>query len=311
MTHGWTSADDPRLARRVLEALAGGAADPPSPAVASGTLLDQLGAAMARAREAWPMVSLDGDLWCRYLAARLPPAPELERVLPSLHLDDLYLCCACAAGDAPALALFEERLRPAAGGVLRRLRLGQALHDEVLQKLTIRLLVAEQETPPVITRYSGIGTLSSWLRVVTSRMALKELAREKHLVASDDQRLAEELIQHSSGADLLHAKPLYLEAFREAFRGAMQSLGPREMNLLRQRFVDDLGLEEIGRIYRVHHTTVHRWLEKTRALLLQRTYEALAERLQIPRQECSTIIRMLQSDMDFTLHSFLGRKSLD
>lgn len=296
---GWGLA----MARRVLAAQAGTGA---GAAAASSALLESLAAAIEAAQRAEPAVRVDEEVWCRYLAARLPPVAELQQRLPRLHLDDLYLCCGCAVGDRAALAAFHRRLVPVIAATLARLRLGQGLREELQQELVQRLLVAEPASPPLLARYSGAGTLASWLRVVVARAGRRGLEREKHVVVSDDQRLASELIAAQPGADLLYAKSRYREAFRDAFREAMQALSPREITLLRQRHVDGLGLEELGAIYRVHHSTVHRWLEKTRALLLDQITARLAGKLRIPPRECSTIIRLVQSDVDLTLRTLLG-----
>jgi RNA polymerase sigma-70 factor (ECF subfamily) len=287
------------IARQALAQLADPPFDPPA------ALVEQLAGAIEHARQSWPGVRIDPALWCRYLAARLPPPAELPRMLPRLSVDELYLCCACAAGEPRAVAAFQQRYLPLIDGALLKLRLGPGLREEVRQQLAMRLLVADEGTPPLLAGYAGTGKLGSWLRVVTARVARRALEQEKRVVLSEDDRLEQELVAGQPDAELRHLKAAYREAFRHAFRHALGSLRPREITLLRQRFVDGLSLERIGAVYRVHHTTARRWLEKTRLLLLQRTVEALAERLQISKQECSTIIRLIQSDMDLTLHTLL------
>lgn len=289
------------IARRALAQLTDPPLDP------SPELVEQLAGAVEQARQSWPGIRVDPAVWCRYLAARLPPPAELPRVIGRLGLDELYLCCACAAGDPRAVSAFQERYLPVVDGALRKLRLGQGLREELRQQLAMRLLVGEEGAPPLIAGFAGAGKLGNWLRVVTARVARRALEREKRVVLSEDDRLEEELVAGQPDAELHHLKAAYREAFRHAFRQALGSLRPREVTLLRQRFVDGLSLEKIGAVYRVHHTTAQRWLEKTRLLLLTRTVEALAERLQISKKDCSTIIRLIQSDMDLTLQTLLGR----
>jgi RNA polymerase sigma-70 factor (ECF subfamily) len=294
--------DGKALAERVLQQVADTGALPDGvPAEA----IELLAASIAEARAAWPGIAIDQKVWCRYLASRIDPADGLSRAISALRVGDLYFACACALGHPGAVAAFHAQYLPMIQRELRRQRLSQGLREEVQQRLLMELLVSTPEAPPLITRFAGTGQLASWLRVVTARTAHKALHREKRTVLSDDERLAEELAEQGGSLELAHVKAAYREAFRLAFREAVESLPPREINLLRQRFVDGLLLQEIARIYRVHHTTVHRWLERTRLLLSRRTYERLGARLEIPAQDCSTIFRMIHSDLDFTLHSLL------
>jgi RNA polymerase sigma-70 factor (ECF subfamily) len=269
-------------------------------------LVEQLGAAIDGAFAAWPRLEVEPSIWCRYLGARLPELSSLPRVLPRLRVEELYLCCACASGDPRAVTAFSERYLPVIDGALRKLRLGQGLREEVRQQLVMRLLVADGGSPPMIVNYAGTGRLENWLRVVTARTARKALEREKRVVLSEDDWLEEELVQRQGDAELTHIKQAYRQAFRDAFRQALASLKPREITLLRQRFVDGLTLEEIAAVYRVHHSTALRWLEKTRLSLLDLTMARLAERLKISQQDCSTIMRLIQSDIDLTLPTLLG-----
>jgi RNA polymerase sigma-70 factor (ECF subfamily) len=269
-------------------------------------LVDQLAAAIQAAREAWPDLAVEPTLWSRYLGARLPRSADLARTLPRLRVEELYLCCACASGEPGAVAAFQARYLPVVDAALRKLRLGQGLHEEVRQQLAVRLLVPDGGSPPMIANYAGTGRLESWLRVVAARTGRKTLEREKRVVLSEDDWLEKELLERQGDAELTHIKGAYRQAFRDAFRHAIGALGPREITLLRQRFVDGLTLEEIGAVYRVHHSTVHRWLEKARLSLLDRTMAGLAERLEISRRDCSTIMRLIQSDIDLTLPTLLG-----
>ena len=66
-------------------------------------------------------------------------------------------------------------------------------------------------------------------------------------------------------------------------------------------------LERIAAIYRVHHATIHRRLEKVREGLLVLTKAHLERALSVSSDECASIIRLIQSDFDLTLQTFFRR----
>src|SRR5258708_6905672 len=77
-------------------------------ALAQAQLEDQLGAMLAAARSAFPGVQLAAETFLEYLAARVGSEGELS-ALDGLAASDLYLACACACarGDAAAMAALE------------------------------------------------------------------------------------------------------------------------------------------------------------------------------------------------------------
>ncbi|HEX8437141.1 MAG TPA: RNA polymerase subunit sigma-70, partial [Archangium sp.] len=105
-----------------------------------------LGKHLEAGRAAWPSVPLEPEAFMRHLARHLPPEDTLSDALHQLHGADLYLACACAAGDSQALLAFERH-------VLQKVpsRLGQlagSTVDEVLQVLRQRLLLGRGDTLP-------------------------------------------------------------------------------------------------------------------------------------------------------------------
>src|SRR5262249_51360296 len=72
---------------------------------------------------------------------------EPPEVAPSLHAEDLYLACACAAGNAAALAAFDARYLGQVKVFLGRMKPPPALVEEVKQALRVRLLGAPPGGP--------------------------------------------------------------------------------------------------------------------------------------------------------------------
>ncbi len=271
------------------------------------TLLAEL---VAAARDAWPdLPDLTAELLLGYLAERVPRGAQLERAVRSWRTPELYLCCACIEGDDQALAAFDRLHWRAVRQTLAGLSIG-ALAEEVEQQLRQRLFVADGDRAPLLAGYAGLGKLDGWLRVVTARLGRRALEHDKRHALVGDDFLAERVMGHDQGAELLRAKPAYRKAFAGAFRQAMTELEPRQVNMLKLRFADGLGLEKIGAIYRVHHTTIHRQLRALRDRLAVRTRELLMAKLEIGEDDCKSIIRLIQSDFGVTLQSFFTPASV-
>jgi RNA polymerase sigma-70 factor (ECF subfamily) len=104
---------------------------------------------------------------------------------------------------------------------------------------------------------------------------------------------------------------VYRAAFQAAFKEAIKDLSPRERTLLRQRFAFGLSAEEIGTIYRVSRMTAHRWLERARTRLLAGTRKRLKQRLAVDGTEFESIMRLIQSRLDVSIHSALAGEDAD
>lgn len=267
---------------------------------------DLLDTALQQAYEAWPEFTVPPESLARYLADRLPQLGTMQRALHNWHVADLYLCCACAAGNAQAIEVFYARYVPVIRSKLRRLRVAAPLSEDIEQALLDQLLVGDEQRLPMISRYLGSGRLNSWLHVVVTRTAHRALQRERGAVPVDDARLAQQVVGSSGSFELDKAKQAYRNAFKKAFKKALAGLSPREEAVLRHRFVDGLGLEHIGAIYRVHHSTVHRWLKGIRDTLIRETEAILMHELHVDHGECRSIMRLIQTDFDMTLHTFLN-----
>ena len=126
-------------------------------------------AAYRAARDAWPGIVVDEADFRQSLERAGAP-------IASLCLADLYLARACCAGDARALATFDEKFLAQVPAILARHRARDAA-DEVRQLVRERLFVA----PPKIASYTGRGSLAGWLRItvllaVPAAVALAVLA---------------------------------------------------------------------------------------------------------------------------------------
>lgn len=225
--------------------------------------------------------------------------------LDKVAADDLYLALALATGDAAALAMAERDLVPVMRQAVGKINADPSFMDEVVQRIRHRLFVGEPGSEPAIATYRGTGPLSRWLRVVATRIAV-DLARSRDhlegdeaiadLVAPDDPELA--LIWHTCA-----------DAYKRALAHAVKTLPKRDRTLLRQRYVDDLDLDVLGKIHGVHASTVMRRLRKIEDQLATTTRAALKSELALSDSQLSSMERMVVGQIPLSLTRMLrGRR---
>jgi RNA polymerase sigma-70 factor (ECF subfamily) len=249
----------------------------------------------------WPTISVAPHELGQFIGERVPADADPQHPLEPLAVEELYLTCACARGDAEALRLLDARYFPKARAVLAGMKLDPNASDEILQRLRVSLLVATAEGPPRIVQFRGRGTLGAWLGVSATRAAYKLVQRENREQANEEERLAR-VAAPRSDQEVSIAKGRYGEAFRTAFSAALASLEDRDKNLLRQHYLDGLGIEQLAGLYRTHRTTVTRWMAAAKQQLLDRTRSHLMSQLRVPLADCDSIIRLVESQFDLTMH---------
>jgi RNA polymerase sigma-70 factor (ECF subfamily) len=78
--------------------------------------------------------------------------------------------------------------------------------------------------------------------------------------------------------------------------------------MLRYHYLDDLGFEEIARMRRVHRTTITRAFQKIREALLIETRAAMMRDMGTGEAELESIMRLIESQLDVSLHRLLSSK---
>jgi RNA polymerase sigma-70 factor, ECF subfamily len=256
----------------------------------------------ATCRTAWPSFGVDDAEFVASLLARLPADVTADEAA-GLHVEDLYLAFACAAGDAAALAAFDREFLGGIAGALRAAGLTADAIDEVKQELRHKLLVA-QDGPPRIAEYSGRAELRLWLRTAAVRMSIDLRRRDRRNVPTDVEEL-DELPDLTDDPELLHLKARYRDELRAAVGEAMQQLEPRERLLLKYHYVDKLGIEKLGDVFGVHRATTARWLNAARDALALKTVRLLVARLGVVTAEVRSIARLVESQLDISVARLL------
>jgi len=240
----------------------------------------------AAGRAAWPGIELTDDHIAERLAART--REDAETQLDQLHDADLYLAMALATGDPAAVQVFEDKLVPQIDLALRRMRLAGGTADEVKQALRVELLVpGDRESPdsrPRIADYAGRGELAAWVRISATRKALKLIRKGER-----EETLDEILLDHwPAGAPdprQKHLRTQYTAELKRAIRESFTALEVRQRNLLRQHILDELTIDDLARLYRVHRATCARWLADARSELSKGTRKRLISSLGMPGSE--------------------------
>lgn len=253
-------------------------------------------AAIGAARAAWPGVHVPDGVFEAYVVERLGQPP-----FPSDSPSTLYLACACVRGDRAALRAFDERYMPDVARAMERMRLPPADVADVAQTLRQLLLAGPS---PRLAEYAGRGELGAWLRVIAVRAALKRIRGRKPEVDADDALLAVRSV--GDDPELGYMKELYRRAFRESFNAAVAGLDDRDKVLLRQHFVDGLGVDELAALHHVHRATAARWVQKSREKLLDETRRQFMARARVGARECDSVLRMVRSRIDVTLGKLLS-----
>jgi RNA polymerase sigma-70 factor (ECF subfamily) len=285
------------------EAFLSGAPPKLAPALrALPELENTLRALLDAARKAHPALSVEPTAFLRHLASRLPAAGDAASLLASVRADELFLAFACAQGDTAAFATLDAQL-------LSRVREWLPKEDatflsEVQQRLRQRLLLPEGGTPPKIATFTGRGTLAQWARAVALRLAV-DLKREAtgNVPLDEAPSDAEALVGRDPEFSFIRSR--YQEEFRHAFRQALAALTPKERNLLRLHHVDNLSVDSVGTMYQTSRSTAARWIAQARERLLETTRAALAERLKLDAQELDSLLGLVRSHLDMSLHQLL------
>lgn len=134
------------------------------------------------------------------------------------------------------------------------------------------------------------------------------LEQEQRLRPVADEQLERALLGEwpACAAEGALLRQRHRETFARAFKRALHALPARERALLRYRYLDELGVQEIGAIYQVHFSTASRWVERARRAALERTHAELAAELGLGTTECWSVIRSLAGDLEATFSSLVG-----
>jgi RNA polymerase sigma-70 factor (ECF subfamily) len=255
------------------------------------------------ARRAWPNIELADEAFIEYLVARMQPGEDVAGLPHRLYVIDLYLACAVVRGSPGAVAAFDDALLSRVGQFIAGVSRAPAFVAEVTQTLRVKLLVGS-DGQGKLSQYSGRGPLASWVCAAAMRTAY-DLGRAgaRELAQDDDHGLDVLAASGDPEIDLLRRR--HDGEFRVALETALASLASRDRALLRLYFIERLTAAQIGKIYRVHETTVLRWIATARQAVADRVRRDLSQSLGLSSSEFEELLELMRSRLDVSVGRLL------
>lgn len=243
------------------------------------------------------------DTWAEALNASLrrgvagsAPSREVERYLKSLHLEDLALACACAAGNDAAWEHFVREQRPALYRSADALDPGGGARDlaDSLYADLYGFADGTSERRSLFRYFHGRSSLSTWLRAVLSQRHVDRLRANRRLDQLPDDDVPAALADTSAPAD--PERPRYVAVMQRALSDALASLDARDRLRVRSYYARGLTLAETGRLLHEHEATVSRQLARTRKLLRREIERRLVQEHQLSASEITECFATVMED---------------
>ena len=266
-------------------------------------LESRLGQLCARGRAAHPSFGVADAEFVKHLATS--GAPVLD-VSDEVHAEDLYLACACLAGNSAALSQLRAESRSTLARYLARIRGAQGLFEEVEQQLWNGALVGTGEGPKLAS-YSGRGPLASWIGISAQRIALMILRHERVEARAREEAAAQDRLV-ADDPELAAVKERFRAQFQTALEAGLGTLDDRAKRVFQLHLVDGLPLLRIAQVYSVHHETVRRWIASARGQVIEHAKRQLRESLPVSSGEFDSIARLLLSQLDLNISLILSER---
>ena len=197
-------------------------------------------------------------------ALAAPPEPrDLERLLSSLHLEDLALACACASGHEGAWEHFVREHRPAlyrAADAIDPTGGSRELADSLYGEL-FGLVERSGERRSLFEYFHGRSSLSTWLRAVLAQRHVDRVRSTRRFEPLPEEEPTPPV---HSGEKPQSRVTRYIELMRRAVTAAVSRLPAKDRLRLGYYYAEDLTLAQIGRALGEHEATVSRNLAKAR-----------------------------------------------
>ena len=100
-------------------------------------------------------------------------------------------------------------------------------------------------------------------------------------------------------------KRRYRGEFERALEEILAKLGDRERVLMRLSLVNQVSVENIGKMYGVSQSTASRWLGQAREQMADELRKVLGERLKVPASELNSLAGLVASQLDLSLSRLL------
>lgn len=255
----------------------------------------------------------------RFKDERNASPEEIRRYLESLHLSDLALAVACAAGHDAAWEHFIRTYRPDLYAAARAVAKGGNPH-ELADAIYAELFGLEErdgKRRSLFIYFHGRSKLSTWLRAIVAQRFVDQVRAAKKTVSLDEPAdedaagwLAGEkhLVAHAAvqpGQDLDRAG--LLECMQGVVSSCLQALEARDRLRLSYYYVQDLTLAQIGRLLGEHEATVSRKLDRTRRDLREQIETALRQQAKLSSAQVELCFAYAREQWPFDLSAALSK----
>jgi RNA polymerase sigma-70 factor (ECF subfamily) len=254
-----------------------------------------------------------------------PSAQTIDAFFESLHVRDLALASACAAGNSTAWDFFFDTYRAeiyraarAIGGESRGREIADSLYAELYG---LRADGAEERKSP-FNYFLGRSKLSTWLHAVLSRKHVDELRRTSKLESLDapindatnssaddsSPTRSSQLVAHDDANAADPDRARYLALLQTVLTSVLGSLPPRDRLRLAYYYVDELTLAQIGKILGEHEATVSRKIERTRRDIREQVHTRLRDEKKLSEAQLGLCYEYARQEWPFDLTAVLAAK---
>jgi RNA polymerase sigma-70 factor (ECF subfamily) len=245
------------------------------------------------------------------------PSAALKPYLEGLHLQDLALAAACAAGSEPAwdafVARYREPLRRAARAIART-EAADDLADGLLADL-FGLVEREGARRSLFLYFHGRSALGTWLRAVLAQRHVDALRTRRVEVplandgAGDAGAGATMLLAAASAPPPDPDRARLAAWLTAAVREAVDALDPKDRLRLSLYYRGTLNLAAIGRMLDEHESTVSRQLDRCRRRIREDVERTLARQHRLGPAEVHQAFEAALDDPRLALDTLLGAPS--
>ena len=198
---------------------------------------------------------------------------QREEFLSTLHLEDLALAQACAAGLETAWEFFVETYRPylrSAAAAILRASAASAEACELADSLFAELYgLADGKTGErsLFRYFHGRSSMKTWLRAVLAQRHIDAVRVARRFESLDEpdgdgkvRELADKVVLPAGDPH----RDRYISLFQAALGAALEKIELRDRERLRLYYVEERTLAEIGKKLGEHESSVSRNLERIR-----------------------------------------------
>lgn len=241
---------------------------------------------------------------------------QLENHLESLHLADLALAGACAAGNEAAWDAFVAHYRPELYRAARAIA-GESQGPELADSLYADLFglrESQGQRKSLFEYFHGRSKLGTWLRAVLAQRQVDELRRASRIEPLEDpaggsaeDRLAAKA-PNPAGAAADPERERFLAILQAALTATLAALEARDRLRLAYYYANDLTLAQIGKLLGEHEATVSRKLERTRREVRKRVEAMLREEKKLSEAQVRQCFEYAQGEWPFDLSAALSQR---